>query len=80
MKAPAGALVGIYYDGRDLHRGDWLRTPTGRCYEVVSVRVQARGKHVGRQHLRCLVVNGWRPPSARVLPLHWYPRGHRRVG
>lgn len=54
-----------------------LRTPTGRCYVVASVRVQERGRHVGRQHLACLVAR--EPPAeARVLPLRWYRRRRRR--
>ena len=78
MKAPVGAFVRIYYDGRPLSPGDYLLTPTGRLYQVITVRVQQRGKHRGRQHLRCLVdetpIGG-----RRVLPLHWYPRVRRVV-
>lgn len=75
--APAGAVVGIYYDGAELVVGDALRTPTGRTYIVISVRRQARGKHVGRQHLRCAVAEDAAPLSVRVRPLHWYKRGRR---
>lgn len=74
MKAPVGAYVRIYYDGADLSLFDYLQTPTGRLYEVVAKRVQARGKHRGRQHLLCKVVaTPWH--TSRVLPLRWYPRG-----
>lgn len=79
MKAPVGAFVGIYYDGRPVAPGDCLRTPTGRVYEVVTRREQERGKHVGRQHLRCLV-RSEAPAGAKVRRLHWYPRGRRRAG
>lgn len=77
MTAPVGALVRFSYDGRAVAPGDALRTPTGRTYVVASVRVQARGRHVGRQHLACLVAR--EPPAdARVLPLRWYARRRRR--
>lgn len=74
--APAGAWVGIYYDGL-VARGQYLRTPTGRLYEVVAVRVQRRGAHVGRHHLRCIVKTE-APPGAAVRPLYWYPRARGR--
>ena len=74
MRAPPGALVSIYYDGEPLAPGDYLRTPTGRAYLVAVARVQRRGLHVGRQHLRCLVSSSI-PAGARTLPLFWYPRG-----
>lgn len=77
MTAPVGAVVRIFYDGRALAPGDALRTPTGRTYVVASVRVQERGRHVGRQHLACLVAR--EPPADAVVhPLRWYPRGRRR--
>lgn len=70
--APAGALVGIYYDGL-VARGQYLRTRTGRLYEVVSVRVHRRGVHLGRRHLQC-IVRTEAPQGAAVRPLYWYPR------
>jgi hypothetical protein len=79
VTAPAGAVVRIFYDGPELVAGHFLRTATGRTYLVVSVRVQRRGRHTGRQHLACLVTE--RGPTVRdhvegrVHPLHWYPRG-----
>lgn len=76
MTAPEGAEVGIYYDGRPLEPGDALVTPTGRTYLVTAVRRQTRGKHVGRQHLRCVVAAA-APATARVVPLYWYKRGRR---
>lgn len=77
MTAPVGAVVRIFYDGRPVALGDALRTPTGRTYVVASVRVQARGRHVGRQYLACLVAR--EPPlDARIFPLRWYARGRQR--
>lgn len=82
-KAPAGAMVKLFYDGARLGPGEYLRTKTGRLYRVVSVRVQERGKHAGRQHLACLV-SSVAEPGAPVRDLYWYARGrgkrfvHRR--
>lgn len=76
-RAPAGATVGLYYDSpRAVESGDFLRTPTGRTYLIESVRIQGRGLHVGRQHLRATVMEaGHVPePDARVLPIYWYGR------
>jgi hypothetical protein len=73
--------VSIYYDGStELDQGDALRTPTGRLYVVAHVRVQQRGKHAGRQHLRCAVFSPgtMAPPGTRVFPLHWYSRNPRK--
>ncbi len=82
MTAPVGAVVRIYYDGCPVAPGDVLQTPTGRCYTVASVRVQRRGKHVGRQHLACLVTAcnlvDVVARGGRIRPLRWYPRGRRR--
>lgn len=77
MRAPVGAVVGMYYDadiGDELAIGHALQTPTGRTYVVLELRVQARGKHAGRYHLRCLVSEE-PPPAAPVHQLVWYPRG-----
>lgn len=78
--APAGALVRIYYDGLEILVGDALRTPTGRTYLVVERRVQQRGKHVGRQHLSCVVctVNPMLPHGTRVRRMHWHKRGRKK--
>lgn len=71
--APIGALVRIYYDGF-VSRGDFLQTTTtGRLYLVISVRVQRRGKYLGRRHLACIVASST-SPGAKVRPLRWYPR------
>lgn len=78
--APAGSVVSIYYDGAftPLQPGEALRTPTGRTYLVVDVRVQNRGLYIGRQHLRCVVTEGEAPAGVRVAPLHWYKRERRQ--
>ena len=74
--APQGAEVKIYYDGPSLAPGDALCTRTGRVYGIVHVRVQERGKHAGRQHLRCVVLElADVLEGTRVFPLVWYKRG-----
>ena len=58
MTAPAGAAVGIHVDLiATVAIGDMIETQTGRRYLVVAARVQQRGKHAGRQHLRCVVMS-----------------------
>jgi hypothetical protein len=74
VKAPPGSEIGIYYDGAAVEPGDALQTPTGRLYLVVAVRRQARGRHVGRQHLRAVVAEPPVPEGVRVLPIYWYRR------
>jgi len=77
VTAPVGDLVRIFYDSRErVAPGDAIVTPTGRTYEVVSVRLHARGKHAGRQHLGCIVTRE-PAPDARVFTLRWYPRARR---
>jgi len=74
---PPGSEVSIYYDSivYRLEPGDYLRTPAGKLYEVLDVRVQERGIHAGRQHLRCLVITIDQVADVqRVFPVHWYPR------
>lgn len=59
MAAPPRTEVGIYVDLlAPVHVGDFIRTQTGRSYQVVMVRRQLRGKHAGRQHLRAIVLDG----------------------
>lgn len=79
MKAPAGAEVALYYDGH-ADEGDYLRTPSGRTYLLVGVRVQERGKNAGRLHLRAVVMaaDHTPEPDARVRLIHWYRRERRR--
>lgn len=75
-RAPSGALVRITYDGEPVQEGEAMRTPSGRLYVVTYVRVQHRGLHVGRQYLRCLVVDEISDGTV-VHPLVWYPRKKR---
>jgi len=78
---PPGSLVSLYFDGRSLDVGDVLFTQTGRCYRIESVRVQERGKHVGRQHLAATVLPEHvadLPVDVRRVPIEWYPRPRRR--
>jgi hypothetical protein len=71
--SPEGSLVRIAYDGPVLEPGNALVTRTGRTYVIVEVRRQVRGRHAGRQHLRCLVAA---PGSftGKAHPLVWYAR------
>lgn len=76
--APPGAVVGIYVDSaKRIDRLDVIETGTGRRYQVVTVRVQKRGLHCGRQHLKCLVLHPSDDPG-RATPVHrinWHRRG-----
>lgn len=71
-----GSVVSLYMDTpRILEVNHFIQTPTGRTYQLVTVRRQERGKHKGRWHLSALVV----PASAIkeddvVHPIAWYPR------
>lgn len=88
MTAPAGAIVGLYVDlVARVEVGDVIETQTGRQYQVVERREQTRGKHAGRQHLRCLVLDERgaglviadvevREPV--VHRIRWYSRGRGR--
>lgn len=81
MAAPIGRNVSLYYDGViSLDIGDIIETSTtGRCYRVTSVRIQGRGMHTGRQHLRCDVIDPAEvKPYDRVVPITWYSRRRRR--
>jgi hypothetical protein len=81
VRAAAGENVSLYYDGRPLRVGDVLQTRTGRCYLVIVVRVQTRGRHAGRQHLRAVVADQLADielgAGARVVALYWYRRQAR---
>ena len=83
MKAPAGAVVSLYVDlVARVAISDLVVTEAGRKYQVLDVREQLRGKHVGRQHLKVLVLpddtltEGDGP--ARVHVIRWYRRGRRK--
>ena len=81
--APVGSVVSIYIDAAQvLDEGDFVTTRTGRAYRVLANRIQERGKHIGRQHLRVMVVDldeverGLAEDPQRVsLPIFWYSRG-----
>lgn len=81
MTAPAGAIVGLYVDlVAPVHVGDVIKTQTGRRYQVLAARVQTRGKHRGRQHLRACVLGVDDPVTAigdrqRTHNIRWYVRG-----
>lgn len=74
--AATGRTVGLYMDTRhQLAVGDFLVTPTGRTYHLVAVRRQERGKHVGRWHIRALVVDPTVPGEDDVVHrMVWYRR------
>lgn len=77
MTAPTGTEVGLYVDLLSpVAPGHVIETGTGRRYGVVSVRVQARGKHTGRQHLRALVLekDAELGAATRVHTIRWYSR------
>lgn len=81
MTAPVGAIVGLYVDlDAQVEVGDVIETTTGRRYGVLDVRVQLRGRHAGRQHLRCAVIGEMRSMGVeagvnRVHHIRWYRRG-----
>lgn len=92
MTAPVGAVVSIYVDlVARLGAGDIIETQTRRRYRVIAVREQLRGERVGRQHMRCIVVDedtapdefvyagreGIRRPG-EVHSIRWYRRRARR--
>lgn len=92
MTAPIGAVVSLYVDLMEsVWVGDVIETQTGRRYAVIAVRVQARGKAAGRQHLRCLVVERDTNPVSRLTSegvttgeageihtIRWYKREAKR--
>jgi hypothetical protein len=76
--AAVGAEVGMYIDcPQEITAGDALMTTTGRTYVVVQARRQQRGKHIGRQHLRCVVADTKPPAGVRIFSLRWYRREPR---
>jgi hypothetical protein len=76
VKAGIGSEVGLYMDTpRLLEVGHFIETPTGRTYEITTLRRQERGKHKGRWHIRALVVSRASvPDEATVHPILWYSR------
>lgn len=84
MAAPPGRVVALYYDSPvQVAVGDFIRTPSGRTYRIETVRVQERGRHVGRQHIGGLVLDPDDPdqqptPGDVVHPIYWYARPRAR--
>lgn len=79
-RAPAGAVVSFYVDLVDqVGEADIIETESGRRYAVLAVRVQQRGKHRGRQHLKCVVLASDAPyiPGQIFHRIRWYARGRR---
>lgn len=78
MAAPVGSIVSLYVDLRAaVGAGDIIETRSGRRYRVLSVRVQQRGRHAGRQHLQVVVGDEQMPPAAAVYA---GPDGELRAG
>lgn len=83
--AAVGSEVRLYVDLlAQVEPGHAIQTQTGRTYLVLACRRQARGSHVGRQHLRCIVVDSPSSPGEWIagpnLVIHrirWYARGRR---
>ncbi len=81
MATPIGDTCYLYVDAaRTLEKGDYVVTKTGRTYEVLTNRIQQRGKNAGRQHLSVLVLDPEAPrdPDAYTLTLQWYSRSRSR--
>ena len=81
VTAPAGAIVKLYVDLKAcVDVGDIIETQSGRRYSVVAKRVQARGKHVGRQHLSCSVMapDDPLPTTGMLHRIVWYRRAAKR--
>lgn len=81
MTAPEGAVVKLYVDlWEPVAVGDTIRTESGRSYRALTVRTQERGKHRGRQHLTCLVLEPGAPalPGTMVHTIRWYKRSRAR--
>ena len=81
MTAPAGAVVKLYVDlVEPVVPTDVIETQSGRKYWVLHVRVQEKGKHKGRQHLSCLVLDPTRNDegSNRIHKIRWYKRSKRK--
>ena len=74
--AEIGTEVSLFYDSRNrVHPGDFMVTPTGRTYHVTQARIQHKGKHQGRQHLKAIVVEPGAPDEGDVVHvIRWYSR------
>jgi hypothetical protein len=73
---PPYTPVRLFYDGRVVEPGEFLRTPAGSVYLIEQVRPSPSRPQ--RRYLDCL---RWPPDKvpedATVHPLHWYPRKKR---
>lgn len=79
--APIGAEVGLFVDLiARVAEGDVIETKRGRRYGVTKVRVQERGKNVGRQHLRAVVLDEGARWAGRTHRIKWYRRGQASGG
>jgi hypothetical protein len=80
MKAPYGAIVSLYVDiPRIVAEGHIIQTTTGRTYEIVEVRRQAKGKHVGRWHIKAVVVDEKNIDGRKIVHfIRWYKRGNKK--
>jgi hypothetical protein len=68
----------LFIDGRlSIETGDYIKTSGGSAYLVQTIRQNKNRPH--RKHLSCL---RWPvdeiPAGAKVYPLYWYKRNHRR--
>lgn len=74
MKATVGSLVKIFYDSpREITVGDALVTMTGRVYLIGELRRQIRGAHIGRWHIKAIVLDKV-PEGVKTHPIYWYRR------
>jgi autonomous glycyl radical cofactor GrcA len=83
VTAPAGAIVSLHVDLiARVDVNDIIETESGRRYRVLDVRVQQRGKHEGRQHLRVIVLGKNDEHDEHdvytVHKIRWYKRAKRR--
>lgn len=77
MRTPVGGACGLYVDiPEPIDTGDAIVVAKSlRSYVVTAVRVQERGRHRGRQHLRVVVVEHDDIPATAIRHLiRWYRR------
>lgn len=78
MSAAAGTTCRLYYDcgPRAMpHEGDFIRTPTGTCYQVLEARRSpSRPNRVNLKVMR-LEKGAVEFGEPGVWPLYWHPRG-----
>ncbi len=77
MKATVGSLVKLFYDSpREINVGEALKTMTGRVYLIAELRKQIRGAHIGRWHIKAIVLDEV-PEGTKIHPIYWYRRKKR---